>query len=245
MTMAAAVILATLTPATAVHRIPDDERLHSAVPLTELIDREVETLDGRVIGELRDVLLTDEGRLAEYLIHRAAPGDAWNRGATEFADDVANYDQPPFYDAESEEGELELKYVAAAPQQLTFEENSEVVRINLGPEGYSGLPQRDARRFSQREQVRGSEIIGMEVDLLDADSFGSVEDILLADGEVVAYVVDNWDGLDKQRRALPVEVVGFRRAEREEPIRQNYGVEEVEVALTREQIGAVPEFELD
>lgn len=58
------------------------------------------------------------------------------------------------------------------------------------------------------DSFRASEIIGMEVHLEDAKSFGSVEDVLIdtKQGKATAFLVDAWEGLDKQTYALPVNI---------------------------------------
>lgn len=84
--------------------------------------------------------------------------------------------------------------------------------------------------------LRVSEIIGMEVNLSDEDSFGQVEDVMISEdgSEVVALVVDNWDGLEKNRRALPMDAA-----------RINYEDEEVTYMVSLERIEQLPEFNLD
>lgn len=59
----------------------------------------------------------------------------------------------------------------------------------------------------QQEVLEAGDVIGMQVDLSDAESFGEVEEILLSEkgDKAVALVVDSWDGMNKERRALPVE----------------------------------------
>lgn len=64
--------------------------------------------------------------------------------------------------------------------------------------------------------ITASDVIGMEVSLADADSFGRVEDVLIADdGSISAFVVDSWDLADKERYALPADMnaVDNQRAE--------------------------------
>lgn len=63
------------------------------------------------------------------------------------------------------------------------------------------------------QPFRASKIIGMEVHLSDAKSFGEVEDVLInpQEGKASALVVDTWEGFDKQTYALPVELDAVNR----------------------------------
>lgn len=225
----------------------DDSR-SKAVPIGSIIDDRVMSDDERDIGELEDVLLTSEGELREYLIDFDEPNDNYNRGATTFRDDVSNYQERPLYEGESVEGELQFDFVAAPPDRVDLARAAEdVIIVNLGPEGFSALPPRDERRFAQREFVRGSEVIGMEVAVGEQDSFGTVEDILLAPDarEIAAYVVDSWDGLDKRRIAVPAKAVTLVRADRDNAIREEFGVTGVRIEMSLQEIDALPEIDLD
>ncbi|HEX6930191.1 MAG TPA: PRC-barrel domain-containing protein, partial [Gammaproteobacteria bacterium] len=103
----------------------------------------------------------------------------------------------------------------------------------------------EARELMQKRQsddttsgdlLDAGEIVGMEVDLADTESFGEVEDVMIAeDGrEAVALVVDNWDGVNKQRRALPVALDSVDRED--ESIRYDFG---------RDALGEAGDFDLD
>ena len=61
------------------------------------------------------------------------------------------------------------------------------------------------------EYVLASDMLGMEVNLGEDDSFGSVEEVLVSDGEARALVVDYWEGVDKHRIALPVNLDAVNR----------------------------------
>lgn len=223
--------------------VPDN-----AVAVGAILDDKVLTEDERDIGELEDVLLTMDGALEEYLIDFDEPDDNYNRGATTFRDDVANYDEAPLYEDESVEGELQMDLVAARPDQVDLQQReSDAVIVNPGPDGVSALAPRDERRFAEREYVRASVIVGTDVNLVDEESFGSVEDILLspAGDEIVAYVIDSWDGLDKRRHAVSPTHVSFVPADRDAAIREDFGITGVKVDLAREQIEALPEVDLD
>lgn len=218
------------------------------VPLGSLLGDRVMTLDGRDVGELEDVLLRTTGELEEYLVDFEKPDDTYNRRALTLRDDVADYGEPPYYEGESVEGTLQADHVAARPEQVVLERSEEdVVRLNLGPEGVSGLAPRDDRRFAQREYVGASEVIGLEVHLADAESYGSVEEIMLTpEGDAIAaYVIDSWHGFDKRRVALPPDAVKLVTADGEAAIRNEYGVVAVRSSYTVEKVATLPEFDLD
>lgn len=63
------------------------------------------------------------------------------------------------------------------------------------------------------ESFEASEIIGMEVHLSDAKSFGEVGDVLIneQEGKASALIVNAWEGFDRQTYALPVELDAVNR----------------------------------
>lgn len=78
------------------------------------------------------------------------------------------------------------------------------------------------------ETYRASDVIGMEVNLADEESFGEVEEVLINSdtGNASAIVVDAWEGFDKQRYALPVNLESVN--EEEETLTVQYSEEEVD-----------------
>lgn len=88
---------------------------------------------------------------------------------------------------------------------------------------------------SQRE-VRASELIGLEVNLADEDSFGEVEDVMVdpENGKASALVVDSMEFFDKERYALPVELQGLNSED-----------DALTLRLTQQQVEDMGEFEMD
>lgn len=83
------------------------------------------------------------------------------------------------------------------------------------------------------EYFLASNMIGMEVNLAEDDSFGSVEDVLVTDGEAQALVVDYWEGSDKHRIALPVNLDAL-----------NSETGELDFDWTTEEVGQLEDFEI-
>lgn len=83
------------------------------------------------------------------------------------------------------------------------------------------------------EYVLASDMIGMEVNLAEDDSFGSVEEVLVTNGEAKALVVDYWEGTDKHRIALPANLDAV-----------NSETGELDLDWTVEEVRGLDEFEI-
>lgn len=92
-----------------------------------------------------------------------------------------------------------------SPESVSYDNQLKIARVDE-QKAMSAQRVSEDRASQGRDSLRVSEVIGMEVHLSDEDSFGSVEDVMLSrdNSEIVAIVVDNWDGFSKERRALPV-----------------------------------------
>lgn len=223
----------------------DDAELEQSVAMTSILESSVSLADGREIGEIADVLLADAQHIEHFLLD-VDVSEEYNRGTTTFRDDIADYEEAPLYEGESTEDSLQLEYVLLPAGQLQYEETKQNVAFNLGAEGLSGLPRGDGPVTNSPEPY-ASQVIGMEVHLADTESFGSVEDVMLApNGEkIVAYIVDSWDGLEKQRHALPAARAKFMRAEKENAIREQFGKVAVRFPYSAEQVNGLESFDLD
>lgn len=228
--------------------VADDAALRDAVTLTTILEANVESADGREIADLANVLIATDGRIKAYLLD-ASDTDAANTGdAVTFADDVADFDEAPVGETASREDELQLDHLVVDARNAHYDDVEQVLEVDLGGRSLGDLPQQDRGVSGQNEGVYGDDLIGMEVNLADAESFGEIEDVLVdADGaRVVAYVVDSIDGLDRKRHALRADAAQFNTTA--STIRQEYGETEIDVVnfpYTREQLDAAPQFDLD
>ena len=229
---------ATANPGDAQSLQVDRQKLEGAVPVTVVLDEEVRAKDGRDLGDVEDILLTREGQVEYIMIER----DEINTVDVDMDDDddVIEDDTVTYRDTadlNSEDGEwTDDTFTLIEPRNVQLNAGDNAIRIDLNDEPLSSKPQRGEEDVESRDRMRASEVVGMEVNLADEDSFGRVEDVMLSkDGtEIVALVVDNWDGLDKQRRALPVEGAEF-----------NYDDEEVTYRFDYDEVAQLPEFNLD
>lgn len=223
----------------------DRDELDRAVAITSILENNARLAGGREIGEVEDVLFDNERQVQDVLLAMDKSNE-YNRGATAFPDDVADYEEPPLYESGSAASSLELDFVLLPAEGMHYSKRNQAVEFDLDIDGISALPRSDGPNMNSPEPY-ASVLIGMEVDLADQESFGSVEDILLSadNGDVVAYVVDSWDGLVKHRHALPAASAEFVRAEKENAIRENYGVVAVRFPYPAAQVKALEPFDLD
>lgn len=242
-----------VTPLAAVFAAPepadvDRDALRRAVPASAMLESDVLTQDDREFGELEDILMTRNGELELFLVDiedsdldddeerdPVPPEPAQEIGelGTEVdvdGDVTANGDELDHVVVNRGAVEWGEDLVPISPRDMRYDTAGDDLIVRDG-----ASPRRTPE--SRREDMLSlDELIGMEVNLADEESFGSVEDVMLdsRQSKAVALVVDNWDGLDKQRRALPVDAAIIR-----------YDEEEVVYPYTVEQIESVPEFDLD
>lgn len=127
------------------------------------------------------------------------------------------------------------KLTKISPESVSYDNKSKTAKVDEKKAMKAEQVSED-RAAQGRDSLRVSEVIGMEVHLQDEESFGSVEDVMLSkdNSEVVAIVVDNWDGLSKERRALPMKNAQIDA--------QN---DELELQASLNDVKALPEFNLD
>lgn len=244
----------------------DQEKLRGAVPATKIIGQDVETRDGREFGEVESIVFKKDGSVAYYGIEpdmdmytesgvqeQEAAVAPSSDAATSMSGGAANVASSSNVGADREAmaGSEEAAEQASAegatvggsgddlihvkPQDIRFEQNGDVVTINK--DGQSLMKQRGTTSSTETgDELEASEVIGMQVDLADEESFGEVEDIMLSQkgDKAVALVVDNWDGVDKERRALPVEL---ESADREEDV--------IRYQLSKDELDKAGDFDLD
>lgn len=231
MLLAAAVPLAAAAANSEIHI--DASKLRAAVSATALIDADVKAPGDREAGEIEDIVISRDGKVQYVLLEiedETALGEA-QPVRDDNAPGARVADRSDLEDMRKRGFEIDDEMRAVRPQDIQFNID------NDGPHLSAGAQLRAVAEDEENiDGMRLSEIIGMEVNLADDDSFGRVEDVMLSsDGaEVVALVVDNWDGLDKQRRALPFETAIVK-----------YEEEEITFPYTEDQMQGVAEFSLD
>jgi len=213
----------------------DKEKLRDAVPVTAVLGEEVRGNDGSELGEVDEIVISHDGKIQHVLIERDDAGLAG--GGEQGAQDerVAGREDDRAWEDTTGAGGMDDDTMQVQPQDIRFNAKEGGVTVSL--EGDTGQMQGGAASATgttsgtgtgDTGQLRASEIVGMEVHLSDEESFGSVEDVMIGgDGkEVVAIVVDNWNGVNKERRAFPFEGAQFN--DEEEDITYNLSSQDVE-----------------
>lgn len=118
---------------------------------------------------------------------------------------------------------------------VSWDEESGVVQLS-GDAASLQAVQYEQSAASQPDEIRASELVGMEVNLADEESFGEVEDVLIdmEQGKASAIVVDSMEFFDKERYALPVELDAINAEE-----------EEITLQYTQQQLEEMEEFNMD
>lgn len=229
----------------------DKQKLQQATPVTAMMDKEVFSEDGREIGNVDDVVVSRDGKVKNFIVDT----DLQNMDIADTEGDNATERETG---SEFEQAEAEFEQGAEATER-TAERTADRAETSLPGQGEMSVQPQDVKYDVKQGRVtvsmdklqaadtevygseasgemRLSEVVGMEVNLQDEDSFGRVEDVMLSkdNTEVVALVVDNWDGFEKHRRALPIEQAEFNAEE-----------EEITLSLSLADVEPLPEFNLD
>lgn len=233
----------------------DKEKLQQATPVTAMMDEEVFSEDGREIGNVDDVIISRDGKVKNFIVDtdlqnmeigdsqaerqderrtERETGSEFEQAEAEFEE--AGEDTERMAERTAQGGETSLPgqgEMSVDPKDVKYDPNEGRVIVSMDK-----LKAADTRVYEsgERGDMRLSEVVGMEVNLQDEDSFGRVEDVMLSEDntEVVALVVDNWDGLEKNRRALPIDKAEFNAEE-----------EEITLSLSLADVEPLPEFNLD
>ena len=211
-------IFAAMTPVVAITGAAADEtqisvdqaKLRAAVPASELLGEDVYAESGEEIGNLQGIRVSRSAvdQVDSFVVE--TDRDTASRGEY-FANEV--YVQPASVDYDSGNDRLLV--------------NESRLRASASSTG---------ELDDERRGMEMTDIIGAEVNLADKDSFGTVEEVMISDdnSEIVAVVVDSLDGMDKHRRALPLEKAQVS----DEP-------EVVNFSFTEAQVEQLPEFNLE
>lgn len=218
----------------------DKQKLRNAVAATDLIGQDVNARNGEEFGEIETIIFKDDGSIAYYEVE---PDMDMYTDASVAADADADLGADDAGFEGDVDADLDADRVAAdtsdviriKPEKIKFGQDGEVT-LDADPKSLMQMKSEASTSSASGKQFKAGDIIGMQVDLADEESFGEVEEILISEkgDKAVALVVDNWDGLDKERRALPVELKSVN--EEEETIRYD---------LSKNQLGDESDFDLD
>lgn len=230
----------------------DQQQLKNAIPATDLIGQNIQTSDGRDFGEIETIAFKDDGSVAYYEVEpdmemyssaSAEDGEASGSAAAGGAGVSGSVSAEVDTD-EEDFAEMDVDYdndaaIQLKPDQIRIEQRGE--KVSLAVDNAAAMKQRETTTSSTasgsaESPLEADEVIGMEVDLSDEESFGEVEDIMLSEkgDKAVALVIDNWDGANKERRAMPVELKSVDRER--EVIRYN---------VSKDQLDEDGNFDLD
>lgn len=215
---ALAPLLATAGEGSALQSTIDIQKLQNDIRASQVIGADVNVQDaqGEDVGRVDDLLIAGDGRVAAVLIDGLTRmdgrqvGTVTDEGLKVAWDDVR-------YDPAAET--VSLASAASALQRSRLSSmNSHASGMQTGSEARAAATDADTRGTpasgsSAGESFPAGELIGMDVHLSDAKSFGEVEDVLIdeQDGKASALVVGAWEGFDRQTYALPVELQGVNR----------------------------------
>lgn len=190
----------------------DVQQLQENLRATDVIDADV-MRNGEDAGDVEDVIISTDGRVEAVLVDGLDDGnnDAAQQPVSvprEKTDDIAGAGMP------TDEGLQNIPW-----SQVSYDPQEDSVQLESGGQAQmsrtrgSMLSSQQASPDGGGSTFRASDIIGMEVHLSDADSFGEVEDLLIdaQQGKTTALLVDAWEGFDKQTYALPVELDAVNR----------------------------------
>lgn len=255
----------------------DVESVKGDKRVTDIMDAEVYTADGREIGSIKDVLFEPNGEVSLLIESngRQVEGDMRAAGRDiETPADPRDTDVPENAEVAARHNQADASNVSqesATSEDFQYSESETLMRTAGGDRMTGGAlaklawdeasydADRDAimletdeiefsdetrdRRVSARDgedaewagegvrfangELMARSVLGMEVNLEDAESFGRVEDVLITDdGEASAFVVDSWDLTDKQRHAIPADIDAVDP--RAGAVRLSYSAEELD-----------------
>lgn len=205
----------------------EKQKLQQATPVTAILDKEVFSEQGEEVGNLEDIVITSDGKVKNFVVNVDMQHDDESQQGGQQSDRQASRQQAEQLSSErdiQQPSETELTQ-ASGPDDGSQSQSSEPVeqQVSIEPQavqydsqnkrvtvGMQDLQQAGKRVYEEaraQDEMKLSEVVGMDVSLQDKQSYGEVEDVMLSkdNSEVVALVVDNWEGLEKSRRALPMQ----------------------------------------
>lgn len=144
-------------------------------------------------GDVEDLLVAADGSIEAVLVEDLDGGNDVRQQPVDAPQDGALRDDD---DADDDLARI-------AWDAISYDPDDDSVSLDVDKAG-----SQPAARTAAGETFLASDIVGMEVHLSDAESFGEVEDLMIdgEQGKVSAVLVDTWQGFDKRTYALPVEL---------------------------------------
>ncbi|HEX7029328.1 MAG TPA: PRC-barrel domain-containing protein [Gammaproteobacteria bacterium] len=216
----------------------DVQKLQQDVRATEVIGADVAMQGAEESGTVEDLEISADGRIQAVLIDGLDQQDASQQQeqGQQTQDQRVSATRGGSVGTQTDEGltKVQWQQVEYDPQEQTVnlsasgqqgtggsgsqsQQGSSMSGSASGSMGMGGMQTAGQAQSQQQagggDSFRASEIIGMEVHLSDAASFGEVEDVLIdrQQGKASALLVDAWEGFDKQTYALPVELNSVNR----------------------------------
>lgn len=220
----------------------DKQKLQDSVSVSKITEMNVTGQDGRIIGEIEDVVLDTDGRVAGLVVDREIEieSDLQYGDQRESGEDIAQADvtdDTTTVDAHEGAGdEADGAHATLDWSQVSYDRNADAVLLTGTDTTMSTIGHHPESASAPSGRLHASELIGMDVNLADGDGYGEVEDVLVdpQSGHAVALVVDAGGVFDSRTIAVPVELDNVDPDE-----------EEVTLQRTREEMDTVEEVDLE
>lgn len=204
-----------------------------------IIQREgdIESAAGEAEQAVEDTRASAEGAWEDATDERDRPTREAAADASDRGDEAADQQDGMGLDPDRA-GTMELgdAFVKVDWSSLSVDQQAEVANLAGGGASVQTIQYDQTEALPNAGEVRASNLVGMEVNLSNEESFGEVEDVLIdaKSGKASAIVVDSMQFFDKERFALPVNLDAINAEE-----------EELTVQYTKEQIEEMEEFEME
>lgn len=231
--------------------------------ISEMIGSDVESNDGKEVGELKDVVIGADGKIVSVLVEASdeflqeqgggqrmgADGTAMDDGMGSTVADtgaetstVATTTEEDSRDSSRENGGMMRldggsQLVALEWNNPSFMQEEGVLRIDtsLGMGQQLVTYESEEEAVQQGSEHRASELLGMDVNLADQEGYGQIEDILVSqDGSASAFVIEAGGFFSSETYAIPAE---FENVSAEQ--------EAVSLQMTAQEVEASGEFDPD
>lgn len=220
----------------------DKQKLQDSISISKITEMNVTAQDGRIIGEIEDIVLDTDGRVAGVVVDREIEieSDLQYGDQREPGEELAEADatgSTTTVDAHEGAGdEGDASHATLDWSQVSYDRSADAVLLTGTATTMSTVGHDPESTSAPSGRLHASELIGMDVNLADGDGYGEVEDVLVdpQSGHAVALVVDAGGIFDSRTIAVPVELDNVDPDE-----------EEVTLQRTREEMETVEEVDLD
>lgn len=203
-----------------------------------IIQREgsVERMTGEAEQAAEDARASAEGAWEDVTDDRDRPtretaAETGERGAGEEAEGGMGLDPDRIGTTEMGDAFVKVDWTS-----LSVDSQAEVANLAGGEASLQTIQYDQTEPLPDSGEVRASNLVGMEVNLANEESFGEVEDVLIdaKTGKASAIVVDSMEFFDKERFALPASLDSMNAQE-----------EVLTVQYTKEQVEQMEEFDME